>query len=335
MKNYLIALGLFLSSVSSIYSQDSLVFKNGNIIVGEIQSLGNGVVTIETDYSDDDFTILWTEIEEAYTESLLTMVTVDGDRYYGTLRTDNGKLVIMDEDEGEIIVSRNEIVSLKPLDKKFLDRLYAGIDLGLTFTKARDQRQFTLRSRAGYLTEKWSIDMNYNVLNSSQNDTEDIHRTDGNIAIKYILPREWYITAQVDFLSSTDQLLDLRTNSRIGVGKYLIRTNKLYWGIQGGVSYNVEDYEGFNNDRESTEAWFGTGFNVYDIGDFSLLTNIVVYPSLTESDRIRIDYNLDLQYDLPLDFYVKTGLTLNYDSEPIEGGVETDYVWQTSFGWSW
>ena len=31
--------------------KDSLVLKNGNIIVGEIKSLDKGVLTIETDYS--------------------------------------------------------------------------------------------------------------------------------------------------------------------------------------------------------------------------------------------------------------------------------------------
>ncbi|MCX2743285.1 DUF481 domain-containing protein [Mangrovivirga sp. M17] len=335
MKNFYQVLMIFVLSSATIIAQDSLVFKNGNVIVGEIQSLNKGVVTIETDYSDDDFTILWTEVSEAYTESLLTMVTVDGDRYYGTLRTDNGNIIILNDDGTEIKVDRNDIVNLKPLDKGFLDRLYAGIDLGYTLTRARNQQQFTLRSQAGYLTEKWSIDMNYNVLNSSQDDTEDIHRTDGNISFRYILPHEWFVMAQIDFLSSTDQLLDLRTNSRIGVGKFIKRTNRLYWGVQAGVSYNVEDYEGEGNDRESTEAWVGTEFNVYDIGDLSLLTNVVVYPSITESGRVRVDYRLDLKYDLPLDFYVKTGLTLNYDNEPIEGGVKTDYVWQSSFGWSW
>ncbi|NMM47585.1 DUF481 domain-containing protein [Marinigracilibium pacificum] len=335
MRKLIILTCLSMLCIFQGFTQDSLLFNNGNIIVGEIQSMNKGVLTIETDYSDNDFTIMWEDIKEIYTESLLTMVTVDGDRYYGTLKTKNGQFEIIEDNGTSHIVERREIVNLKPLDKGFLDRLYAGIDLGYTLTRARTQRQFTLRSRAGYMAERWSLDMNFNTLSSKQDDSEDIDRTDGNVAFRYILPHEWFVMAQVDFLSSSDQLLDLRTNTRIGAGKFLVRTNRLYWGLQGGVSWNNENYQGENNDRKSTEAWIGSEVNVYDIGDLSLLANVVVYPSLTESGRVRVDHRLDLKYDLPLDFYIKTGLTLNYDSEPIEGGVNTDYVWQTSFGWSW
>jgi len=34
---------------------DSLVFKNGNILVGEIKSMDKGVLIFKTDYSDKDF----------------------------------------------------------------------------------------------------------------------------------------------------------------------------------------------------------------------------------------------------------------------------------------
>ena len=40
-----------------IAQSDSIVFKNGNIIVGEIKSMDKGVLTIETSYSDKDFAI--------------------------------------------------------------------------------------------------------------------------------------------------------------------------------------------------------------------------------------------------------------------------------------
>jgi hypothetical protein len=48
-----------------------------------------------------------------------------------------------------------------------------------------------------------------------------------------------------------------------------------------------------------------------------------------------VDFAFDTKYDLPLDFYIRLGLTLNYDNQPVEGAGETDYVFQTSFGWEW
>jgi len=89
-----------------------------------------------------------------------------------------------------------------------------------------------------------------------------------------------------------------------------------------------------SSDRESYEAVLGTEVNLYDVGDLNFFTNFTWYPSFTEDGRNRIDYRLDISYDLPYDFYIKTGLTLNYDSRPTAGASETDYVVVTGFGWS-
>jgi hypothetical protein len=42
-----------------------------------------------------------------------------------------------------------------------------------------------------------------------------------------------------------------------------------------------------------------------------------------------------MKYDLPLDFYVKTGITLNYDNQPTVGASDSDYYWKLAFGWEW
>ena len=39
--------------------------------------------------------------------------------------------------------------------------------------------------------------------------------------------------------------------------------------------------------------------------------------------------------DLPYDFYLKLGGTVNYDNKPAAGAGKTDYVVQTGFGWEW
>ncbi len=337
MKKAVLAATLFFMglSIQSFGQKDSLIFENGDVIVGEIKSMDRGVLTIEPDYSDSDFKIKWVDIREIYTESRLLISTTDGRRLYGILNTAGDNLALSLDGGGIVLLGIQDIVSVKSVDNGFWDRLYAGIDLGFTLTRARNQRQFTLRSRGGYLAERWSIDASYNSLISKQDETEDIERIDGNLAFRYVLPHEWFLVAQLDYLSNTEQLLDARTNFKAGIGKYIFRTNQWYWGIQTGVSQNEENYSGVEGDRSSQEYWLGTEFNLYDIGDLSLLTNVVIYPSLSEDDRFRTDFKIDLKYDFPLDFYIKTGYTLNYDNQPAEGGVRSDYVWQTTIGWEW
>jgi hypothetical protein len=69
------------------------------------------------------------------------------------------------------------------------------------------------------------------------------------------------------------------------------------------------------------------------MGDLNLLTNISAFPSLTEKDRIRLDWKFDIKYDLPLDFYIGLGTTVNYDNSPAVGTSEVDYIFQTVAGW--
>ena len=74
-------------------------------------------------------------------------------------------------------------------------------------------------------------------------------------------------------------------------------------------------------------------FNMFDFNDFNLKAKIKLYPSLSEKGRIRTDFDISLKYDLPLDFYIKMGFTLNFDNQPANVGHAFDYVFNSGFGW--
>lgn len=328
---------VFCVTFSNLLGQtDSLALTKDRHLVGEIKSMEKGVVVIETAYSKDDFRVKWSEVVGVFTTRPILINTSEGKILYGSIKSPSaGQLAILTEDLGEVTVPLEKVVYIKPVDKGFKDRLSGGLDLGYTMTRARNQRQFSVRSRLGYLAEKWYVDASYNTLQSKQDDVEDISRTDGYLTYVRILPKDWFVTARLDFLSNTEQRLDLRLNTKLGAGKFLVRTNKMNWSVLGGASFNNENFWGEVDDRQSAESWIGSQLNLFDMGDLSLLTSGFVYPSLTESGRLRVDYSLDLKYDLPLDFYVKTGFTINYDNQPAGGASSSDYVWQTTFGWSW
>ena len=75
--------------------------------------------------------------------------------------------------------------------------------------------------------------------------------------------------------------------------------------------------------------------NFFKFGDLDLLLNVYAYPSLTERGRWRSDGRFDVKYDLPLDFYIRAGVTVNYDNQPAIVGREIDYVLTTGLGWEW
>ncbi len=336
MKNHLKVLIFLIWPVLVLSQADSLVFKNGNFMVGEIKSMDRGVFLIETDYSDDDFKFEWSQIYAIKTSSLFFITLTDGTKYYGTIESTaapEGRILAIDN--RIIECDLNDIVNLQQLKKTFWDRLYASIDLGLSLAKANDLKQYTSRSTIGYRAEKWNADATFNTFFSTQSNAEDIERSDGKLNYFYVFPMRLYGIATFTMASNTEQKLDLRVNAQLGVGRFFIRTNDAYWGAKIGANRNIERYSSDTEDRNTWEGLLGTELNLYDIGDLSLFASIAAYPGITEKKRLRADFNLDTKYDLPYDFYIKIGLTVNYDNRPAEGAGETDYVFQTGFGWEW
>lgn len=344
---------IFAIHCMSYAQKDTLILNNGDVIVGDLKSMDRGILTIEPSYSDSDFKIKWEDIKEMKTTQRYLITLTDGQRINGTFNSaGDGKIFIDNEDGEDQTVNQSDIVNISSVDSGFLSRLSANIDFGISLTKANNQRQVNGNLRMAYLADKWSSNLYYNTLLTTQDDVTDIQRNDAGIGFNYFLPADWNLSAELDLLSNTEQSLDLRTTAKIGVGNYVIHTNSSYWNLSAGVAYNNESFSPIYNPddgtsttalrRNSVEGFVGTELNLYDIGDLNLLTNLVVYPTIisdknVESGRIRTDFRLDAKYDdiFIKDFYIRAGFTLNYDNRPVEAGKEVDYIFTTGFGWEW
>ena len=339
MKHCLLIATMFFCTTLIFSQNDSLILKNNDVIIGELKSMDRGVVKFETDYSDSDFKIEWNGIKEVYTTSYYMLTLSDGTRLNGRLESSGDKLVKLIFDNGSSKeVNIDDVVFLKSVDKGFWDQVYASIDIGLEITRANHLSTFSTRSNVGYLAQRWSLDINFNTLISTQDSTEKISRTDGGITYKYYLPKDWYIPVTVTYLSNTEQKLDARWNSLLGIGKFIIHTNRVYWGVAIGGSYNIENYSPLDEPKTHSQSWegyIGTEMNLFDIGDLSFFTKARAYPSFTDAGRWRSDFSLDTKYDLPMDFYVKVGISIDYDNQPVVGASALDYVFYTGFGWEW
>lgn len=360
-----LGLTIFLGALASVVlnaQTDSLILKNSNLIIGEIKGMDRGVLTIETDYSDSDFKVSWDGILSIYSNEKFLISTKDGKRFNGRISSIDSTTVEIDtydpealfklkkrsKSEGEVnqgvmMVAIEDVVYLNALDEGFWSRLSASIDLGWSVTKANNLRQVSMRSSLGYLADRWKLAGSVNSLRSSQDDVEPTKRTDADVTFNYFLPNDWFLLYNITFLSNTEQKIKLRTGNKIGLGKYLVHTNKTYFGVQAGVNFNNETYfqedEGSSNPeliepRRDGEAFIGSELNVYDIGDLTLFTNVVAYPSFTDLGRFRTDFKLDIKYEFLDDFYVKLGTTVNYDNRPVAGATTLDYIFQTTVGWS-
>ena len=315
---------------------DSVRFSNGDLLVGKIKSMDKGVLKIETDYSDSDFLIEWKKVTWINSQTNFAIIMRDGEKFYSAVLSLNDSISrVITESNNYKTVTTKDIVYMNAYDERFKDRFKASIDIGTELARAQNVKSFTTRSNIGYKTENWSTDISFNTLVKSQDSTETIRRTDGSSSYRQFISGTWYAIVTVSFLSNTEQKLDLRSNAQLGLGLFFIRTNSAYWGGKIGGNRNIERYSNETEDRDSWEAYIGTELDLYDIGDFSFKLDVTAYPGITARDRFRLDGGLDLKYDLPFDFYIKLGTSINYDNKPAIGASEFDYVIQAGVGWEW
>lgn len=335
MRFLIVLLLLSLFNFKGFTQNDTIHVKTGIVLYGEIKGIKSGVLTMETAYSDKDFTIDFSQITELKIEKICFIVLAGGRRLSGYVRSEKAnEFTFTDKNGTKETIPIQDLVLLEEINSKFWKRISGNIDFSYNLTKANNASQFTIGGGLSYRGTKWVGKANITALNSDQDNVDQITRNDINAELLRVLPRNWYLLTNYSFLSNTEQALESRNSLRAGAGRFLVLSNKLSWGLNIGLNYNIENFNDLTPDNQSTELYFGSDFDMFDYTDWKLKTNINIFPSLSETGRWRVDYNLDLKWDLPYDFYIKTNLQFNYDNRAASSGSDFDYIWTTGIGWS-
>lgn len=337
----IILICLFLLGTNVSFAQkDTLVMKSNERVMGEIKQFDNGVIQIETAFSDKDFQVEYDKVIYIHTARHFLIITTKGDRFYGSIkseRNDSSKVVIEEKSGGKVVVNLKDILFFKEIEDSFWQRLDVELSVGYTLTKANNNQQFSGNFDLGYMSEKTKYNLYFGMIRSFQESddfTSTITRTNGGFIYRRFIVRDWFMLLNADLLQSSEQKLALRSNIKGGVGNYVVKNLKMNLGLAAGVAWAYEDYEDLVDDsRNSAEAFLAAEFVIFDLGDLELASKCFAYPSLTEAGRFRTDFNISVKYDFPLDIFIKLNYTLNYDNQPAIGAPKSDYVFQTTLGW--
>jgi Protein of unknown function, DUF481 len=323
--------------VSGVNGQiDTIIFLNGDMMVGELKKMTNAVMQIKTDYSDSDFKAEWDEVARIYTSTYYLVSLENGLRLNGKIRTSpiDSSVVLIGEGPQIISTTLSEILYMQSVKKNIWSRFDVLLEVGFYITKANNLRQFNSRTAFGYTADTWLAKGSYNAVNSNQDSIASTKRTDASLTANWFLQHDWFILAASDFLQNDEQKIKLRATPRAGMGNYLIRNNHWFLSGAAGLAMNIETFQTDQPDLSSLEGFISTEANLFNINNFSMLAKVSAYPSITEGGRFRSDINFDMKYDLfGSDFYVKFGVTFNYDNRPAANASTSDYIFQTTFGW--
>ncbi len=302
--------------------------------MGTVETFAAGVLKFSTDYSDEDFKIEFDKVNGIYVHKRSIITLTRSRRRYGTIKTMvPGTISITTGKDIVETFNIRELISLQEVDEDRKKRISGSIDLGYDFTKAQGKSQVTLDGKLAYLGELWVSNASINWLQSRQDSVADIKRVDAKTDLRRLLSRTWYLIGELTFLSNTEQALEGRFTPNLGVGKLLASTHQLYFGVSVGLAFNNENYVDKTLNKNSVESFVSSTLNMYNFDDISLNANVKLSPSLSEIGRVRTDFDISLKYDLPYDFYIKTGFTVNYDNQPAIAGNEIDFIFSSGFGW--
>lgn len=321
--------------------KDVVVMNNGDHFTGEVRRLQNGLLFVETDYVSSAIALDWDQVESVQSTAIYRIVLNNGKRMEGKIEKVSGEKAkkenfVIREATEEVQVPSTEIVSMETKKPTFWRQLQGSIDLGYSFASGNSQTAVNVGTSAAYKTAGWEAATAYDSTFGGQAGAPKTNRQDLQATFTKYLNRNSYVLGLSDFLHSSQQDLTLRTTLGAGYGRYLKRTtnSNLSW-LVGAVFVNESfDTTAAQPSGQSAEALVGLQYSLirFNFGEFN--SQLLTFPGLTDTGRIRLTTNNSLSIKLRNKFYLDFTFWDNFDSRPPATAKKNELGVSSGIGWS-
>jgi hypothetical protein len=327
------------STVQAAPKTDILVFHNGDRLTGETKGLERGKLSFKTD-ATGTIEIEWDKVASLRTDQYLEVELSDGRRHFGraSLAQTEGQLKLrVGSGTNTREVRLAEVVRLAPIEQGgFFDRLDGYVTAGYDYTKSSGVRQATFTGGLSSRDEKrqWAIDSSATLI--SQSGQDDTNRYNIGAYNRRFLADRWFVQGFGSFEGNDELGIDLRTTIGAAYGRFLRQDQKTDWAAYAGLAVTRENFSE-QPTNESVEGVLGTQywFFRYNAPEASLNATVNLFPSLTESGRVRSEAQVNARYEIVSDLFFQLSFYGSYDSEPGAGAdSKSDYGVTTSLGYS-
>ena len=339
IKTYGYSLKVFILPIILLYNFNSFAQKNdvvmllnGDRITGEIKSLQTGLLNFKTD-NMGTIDIEWIKIDKIWTDNIFEVELVDGRTYYGSIEpgNDSGTLLV----KGVTLETRlfmEYIVKITRIKESFWDILSGYIKLGVSFTKASQIGQLSFGFNGKYRTKVFYSELNANSVITTTKDKSTSRKQDIFLTYNRFLENRWYWAGIIGAEENTELGIKLRTSFGGGIGNNFIQTNVNWLGGLAGLTLNREWFIDSTEAKYNIEGLLNGNYQlfIYDHPKVSLETILNIYPSITNFGRIRSNLDVNLDWEIFLDFYWVLSFYFNYDNKPTSNASESDYRIETA-----
>ena len=332
----LLMLGVICASAWGHRKTDIFTLYNGDQITGEFKTLYGGVANVDTE-ALGLVKIEWKHVSQFESIYHYDIRLSDGTRYYASIEEQKiAGQVIIESVEGKQGIEMLDIAELRAVEESWIDRIDIYLSAGYSYNKASSVGQATLNTDISYedentrnaLTGRTTLtDTDTDVTNSTKWDLSRTVWTDRS---------KFFRTFYGRFETNDELALDSRYTAGAGAGRYFIDTQKLRWTGTLGLQLLTEQSTGGDN-QESVEAYLSTNFSAwkFDTPELDLDLKFNVYPSLSETKRVRADTDIRIRWELVEDLFWDITAFGTYDNKAGETKHDFDYGVTTGIGWKY
>lgn len=306
--------------------KDTIFFRNGSIIIGEIKMIRLGVVTFDPDDAND-ITVQLIKLKTISASGVIFRVETTADHvYYGRLIPSLKPGFVTIVQARDTLQQEIEKISvLYPFKDAFLERFSGNVGLGYTYTRSSNFGRINFDLSAKYVTRKDEISFGATGIYSMSDTTFTRDQEDVNFKYNYYLGPTWFLTAFISYQRNLELGISRRYQQGAGVGNKFITTQHIYGWLRTGVAINQQQSTDGVKSGTLTELFGQVQFNFFrfTIPKISFDFSQSFFYSLSQKDRIRNSGQTNLSWEVISDFDLNLGFYNNYDSKPPASAAST------------
>jgi hypothetical protein len=336
----LLALAIVFSFSTPAFAQrrtDVVTLANGDRITGEIIRLERGRLEFKTDDAGTLY-LEWDKLQSVVTNRLVEVVVTDGRLFLGTLGPADVRTIAVVATEGTERLVMSQVTTITPIGTSFWRKLDGSFDAGFSYTKSSDIAQLNLQSDTVYRRPGFQARLTASA--TQVIDTEDGTSDDrAYVEMSYVRYRwqRWLVSVVGRF--ETNESLGLELRSQVGgaTGPRLVNSNRAQVGLAVGAVVNEER----GTDVGTTENFeglvvFRASYFTYDRPKTNLDINLQLYPSFSDTGRVRLQLDTSAKREVWADFYLSASLYYTHDNRPPNPDADkSDVGVVMSIGWSY
>ena len=334
-------LRMFMAMACGVAVADSVSLKNGSIINGEIISIYQEKMIIETNFCDD-LTIDMSEVKSYRTDEDVNIELTSGTKLTGTRVGLEEKIKVTSKTDEIKLDSEIKAESVKmlwpkgddapnyipPFQKEWKTTIAASFEKD---TGNTEEVEYNLSAESILKGERDTTKLFLRYENTTKKDVRTDDETIGGIDYEYRIKGKNTVYARGELERDPFEDIDLRLQMAIGYGRYLIDKERLTLRGRLGAFYR---HETFTSSRKPVNTWgpdIGLRFDYASLNDWSVYSGISYTPSIDNFQNCLIFHESALVAPIASSQWsLKIGIRHEFNSDSSDGKEDLDTTYFTN-----